>query len=93
VGDNPGAGSGNPEVVAPLNRLQSMIQQSGGEDVVLLTKIYDLLKRMYEMFVVMRSSTGRRSAAPSPDYGTLFDKLVEYNEIYKDTHGGVSAFA
>lgn len=93
VGDNPGAGSGNPEVVAPLNRLQSMIQQSGGEDVVLLTKIYDLLKRMYELFVVMRSSTGRRSAAPSPDYGTLFDKLVEYNEIYKDIHGGVSAFA
>ena len=79
--------------MAPLNRLQSMIQQSGGEDVVLLTKIYDLLKRMYELFVVMRSTTGRRSAAPSPDYGTLFDKLVEYNEIYKDTHGGVSAFA
>lgn len=93
VGDNPGAGSGNPEVVAPLSKLQGMIQQSGGEDVVLLTKIYDLLKRMYELFIVMRSSAGRRSAAPNPDYGMLFDKLVEYNEIYKDTHDGVSAFA
>ncbi len=93
VGDNPGARSGDPEVVSPLSKLQGMIAQSGGEDVVVLTKIYELMKRMYEMFIVLKGTVDRRSAVRSPDFAALFDALVAQNEIYKDTHDGVSAFA
>ena len=32
VGEYPGAGSGNPEVIAPLNKLRSMLAPSGGAD-------------------------------------------------------------
>lgn len=32
VGEYPGAGSGNPEVIAPLNKLRSMLAPSGGTD-------------------------------------------------------------
>ncbi len=94
VGDNPGAGSGDPEVVSPLSKLQGMIQQSSGEDVMILTKILDYLKRLYEMFIVYKNSGGsRQDIRRSPDYTALFNALVEQNEIYKETHDGVSAFA
>lgn len=94
VGDNPGAGSGDPEIISPLSKLQGMLQQSDGQDVVLLTQILDTLNRLYEMFIVYKNSSAeRRSVRRSPDYDELFDRLVAYNEVYKETHNGVSAFA
>lgn len=94
VGDNPGAGSGDPEVISPLSKLQNMIGQSNGQDVVILTQILDYLKRLYEMFVIYKNSGGnKREFFYLPDYSELFEKIREQNDIYKDTHNGVSAFA
>lgn len=94
VGDNPGAGSGDPEVISPLSKLQNMIGQSNGQDVVILTQILDYLKRLYEMFVIYKNSGGnKREFFYLPDYSELFEKIKEQNDIYKDTHNGVSAFA
>ena len=94
VGDNPGAGSGDPEVISPLSKLQNMIGQSNGQDVVILTQILDYLKRLYEMFVIYKNSGGnKREFFYFPDYSELFEKIREQNDIYKDTHNGVSAFA
>ena len=92
VGDNPGAGSGDPEVISPLSKLQGMLQTSDGQDVVILTQILDCLKRLYEQFIIYKNSGDRREFRRSPDFAALFDALAEQNEIYKDTHGGVSAF-
>ena len=39
VGDNAGANSGNPEVISPLNKLQGMLDNSGGQDTVILTPV------------------------------------------------------
>lgn len=58
VGDNAGANSGNPEVISPLNKLQGMLDNSGGQDTVILTQILDLLKRIYEMFIIFRNNGG-----------------------------------
>lgn len=93
VGDNPGAGSGDPEVVSPLSKLQGMIEKSDGRDVVILTQILDILKRMFEMFMIYKSSGRQNKFSGAPGYNALFDMLVEQNEAYKDTHDGVSAFA
>ena len=92
-GDNPGAGSGDPEVVSPLSKLQGMIEKSDGRDVVILTQILDILKRMFEMFMIYKSSGRQNKFSGAPGYNALFDMLVEQNEAYKDTHDGVSAFA
>lgn len=93
VGDNAGANTGNPEVIAPLNKLQSMINTSNGQDVVILTQILDYLKRIYEMFVIFRNQGGNMYEFVATLNGSvLFDELVKQNELYKKRHNGKSAF-
>ena len=94
VGDNAGANTGNPEVVAPLNKLQQMIDTSSGQDVVILSQILDYLKRIYEMFVVFRNNSGNIYEFVAKLNGsTLFDEMIKQNDIYKRRHNGKSAFA
>ncbi len=94
VGDNAGANTGNPEVVAPLNKLQSMINTSSGQDAVILTQMLDYLKRIYEMFVVFRNNGGNTYQFVAKMNGSvLFEEIINQNEFYKKRHNGKSAFA
>lgn len=91
VGDNPGAGSGNPEVIAPLNKLQGMIGGASGESRntdASLTKIIDILTRMYEMATLDRNSGGQTARFAAEINGTpIFDEMIRLNETYKARHG------
>lgn len=94
VGDNAGANTGDPEVISPLSKLQSMIKTSSGEDVVILKQILDYLKRIYEMFVIFRNNGGNHYEFVAKINGSeIFDEIVKQNELYKKRHGGKSAFA
>lgn len=94
VGDNAGANTGDPEVISPLSKLQSIINTSSGEDVVILGQILDYLKRIYELFVVFRNNGGNMYEFVAKLNGsTLFDEIVKQNELYKKRHNGKSAFA
>lgn len=93
VGDNAGANTGNPEVIAPLNKLQQMINTSSGQDVVILSQILDYLKRIYELFVVFRNNGGNMYEFVAKLNGsTLFDEMIYQNELYKKRHNGKPAF-
>lgn len=93
VGDNAGANTGNPEVIAPLNKLQTMINNSGGQDVAILTQILDYLKRIYEMFIIFRNNGGNMyEFVAKLNNSTLFNEIVNENELYKKRHNGKSAF-
>lgn len=93
VGDNAGANTGNPEVIAPLNKLQQMIGTSSGQDVVILSQILDYLKRIYELFVVFRNNGGNMYEFVAKLNGsTLFDEMIYQNELYKKRHNGKPAF-
>lgn len=92
VGDNPGANTGNPEVIAPLNKLKAMIgdttQQSDNKELL------NYLKRIYEMLVINRNNGGNNYEFVAKLQGSvLFDEIVKQNEMYKKSHGGQSAFA
>lgn len=94
VGDNAGANTGDPEVISPLSKLQSMIKTSSGEDVVILKQMLDYLKRIYEMFVIFRNNGGNHYEFIAKINGfEIFDEIVKQNELYKKRHGGKSAFA
>lgn len=94
VGDNPGADSGNPEVIAPLNKLQGMINESKGDDIIILTKIFDLLQRIYELFVAHKNQGGNIFEFIANLNGNeLFREMVRQNDMYKASHNGKSAFA
>lgn len=93
VGDNAGANIGDPEVISPLSKLQSMIKTSSGEDVVILKQMIDYLKRIYEMFVIFRNNGGNHYEFVAKINGSeIFDEMVRQNELYKKRHGGKSAF-
>lgn len=93
VGDNAGANIGDPEVISPLSKLQSMIKTSSGEDVVILKQMLDYLKRIYEMFVIFRNNGGNHYEFVAKINGSeIFDEMVRQNELYKKRHGGKSAF-
>ena len=94
VGDNAGANTGDPEVISPLSKLQSMIKTSSGEDVVILKQMLDYLKRIYEMFVIFRNNGGNHYEFVAKINGSeIFDEMVRQNELYKKRHNGKSAFA
>lgn len=94
VGDNAGANSGNPEVISPLNKLQGMLDNSGGQDTVILTQILDLLKRIYEMFIIFRNNGGNTYLFTAELEGsTLFEEMIRQDELYRRRHNGKSAFA
>lgn len=93
VGDNPGAGNGDPEVISPLSKLQTMMNTSSGQDLEILTQILDYLKRIYEMFVVFRNNGGNMYEFIAKLYDEpIFDAVVRQNELYKKRHNGQSAF-
>lgn len=93
VGDNAGANSGNPEVIAPLSKLQGMINTSNGEDTVILSEILSYLKKLYEMFVIFRNSGGNYYQFVAEINGNdIFNEIVKQNELYKNRHNGKSAF-
>lgn len=93
VGDNAGANSGNPEVIAPLSKLQGMINTSNGEDTVILGEILSYLKKLYEMFVIFRNNGGNYYQFVAEINGNdIFNEIVKQNELYKNRHNGKSAF-
>lgn len=92
VGDNPGADSGNPEVISPLNKLQSMIDSSNGEDTVVLSKILDMLKHIYELFVLSRNQGNEYEFVANLNGNDIFREVVRQNELYKKAHNGQGAF-
>ena len=93
VGDNAGANSGNPEVIAPLSKLQGMINTSNGEDTVILGEILSYLKKLYEMFIIFRNSGGNYYQFVAEINGNdIFNEIVKQNELYKNRHNGESAF-
>ena len=92
VGDNPGANSGNPEVISPLNKLQSMIDSSNGEDTVVLSKILDMLKRIYELFVLSRNQGNEYEFVANLNGNDIFREVIRQNELYKKAHNGQGAF-
>ena len=89
VGDNPGAGSGNPEVIAPLNNLQGMISSSeSSESTAILSKMLNVLTSMYEMSVIDRNSGGQTARLTAEMNGEpVFDEMIRLNDIYKARHG------
>lgn len=91
VGDNPGAGSGNPEVISPLNKLRDMIGSSDGQDVVILSKILDMLTRIYERFVSSGNQGGVYQFIAELEGYEIFREVIRQNELYKKSHGGKSA--
>ena len=94
VGDNAGANSGNPEVIAPLNKLQGMLDNSGGQDTVILGEILSYLKKLYEMFVIFRNNGGNYYQFVAEINGNdIFNEIVRQTELYKNRHNGKSAFA
>lgn len=94
VGDNAGANTGDPEVISPLSKLQSMIKTSSGDDVVILNQMLYYLKRIYEMFVIFRNNGGNHYEFVAKINGSeIFDEIVKQNELYKKRHNGKSAFA
>lgn len=94
VGDNAGANSGNPEVIAPLSKLQGMINTSNGEDTVILGEILSYLKKLYEMFIIFRNNGGNYYQFVAEINGNdIFNEIVKQNELYKNRHNGKSAFA
>lgn len=93
VGDNAGANSGNPEVIAPLSKLQGMINTSNSEDTVILGEILSYLKKLYEMFVIFRNNGGNYYQFVAEINGNdIFNEIVKQNELYKNRHNGKSAF-
>lgn len=94
VGDNAGANNGNPEVVAPLSKLEGMINSSNGSDVIILSQILDLLKRIYEMFVVFKNKGGNSYEFIAQLNGSaIFNEVVRQNNLYKNRHNGKSALS
>lgn len=88
VGDNAGAGSGDPEVVSPLSKLQNMMNAGNQYDTTLLKSILDYLKRLYELFVVYTKNGGNTYQFVATLNGkTLFEEFVEQVRLYKIRHG------
>lgn len=94
VGDNSGASTGDPEVVSPLSKLQGMINDSSGEDVVILTQILDYLKRIYEMLVAFKNNGGNVYEFIAELNGSnIFKETIKQDKLYRKRHGGKSAFS
>lgn len=90
VGDNKGAGAGNPEVVAPLNKLQSMIGSGDGE---YSPQMIAYLAKIYELLVVLVENGGSTyEFVANLDGDPIFREMVRRNDIYKKRHNGAGAF-
>ena len=88
VGDNAGAGSGNPEVIAPLNKLQSIINTSGGRADSSDAKIVDILTRIYETLMLQRNDNRQSESRTYEMNGEpVFKEMVRLNDEYKVRYG------
>ncbi|MDY3862384.1 MAG: hypothetical protein SOZ45_07505, partial [Ruminococcus sp.] len=93
VGDNAGANTGDPEVVSPLSKLQTMINTSSGQDTVILTQILEYLKKLYELFLLFKAQGGNCfEFSASLNGNEIFNEMIYQNELYKKRHNGESAF-
>lgn len=93
VGDNAGANAGNPEVIAPLNKLQGMIKPDNNYDTTLLTSILDYLKRLYELFIAFRNNGGNSyEFTASIDGSVIFREFIKEVNLYKRAHNGALPF-
>lgn len=92
VGDNAGASTGNPEVVAPLNKLKNMLHTGDGsaEDTAILSQILQYMVKIYEL--MLNSGTDIYEFVAQLDGDVIFKKMIEANNKYKKRHGGKSAF-
>lgn len=91
VGDNVGASTGNPEVVAPLNKLQSIINNNNSTDTATLAEILAYLKRLYELLIVFKNNGGNSYEFVAKLNGKqLFEEMVRQNELDKKRHSGKS---
>lgn len=92
VGDNAGANTGNPEVVAPLNKLQSMLNTGDGsaEDNAILSQILQYMVKIYEL--MLNSGSDIYEFVAQLDGDVIFKKMIQANNRYKKRHGGKSAF-
>jgi len=91
VGDNVGASTGNPEVVAPLNKLQSIINNNNSTDTATQAEILAYLKRLYELLIVFRNNGGNSYEFVAKLNGKqLFEEMVRQNELDKKRHSGKS---
>lgn len=90
VGDNAGAGNGDPEVVSPLSKLQNMMNAGNQYDTTLLQSILDYLKRLYEQFVIYTKNGGNTYQFIATLNGkTLFEEFVEQVRLYEIRHGSL----
>lgn len=91
VGDNVGASTGNPEVVAPLNKLQSIINNNNSTDTATQAEILAYLKRLYELLIVFKNNGGNSYEFVAKLNGKqLFEEMVRQNELDKKRHNGKS---
>lgn len=92
VGDNAGANTGNPEVIAPLNKLQSMLNTSDGsaEDNVILSQILQYMVKIYEL--MLNSGSDIYELVVQLNEDVIFNKMIQANNRYKKRHSGKSAF-
>ena len=92
VGDNSGANTGNPEIIAPLSQLKSMLGEgnSSTEDIVILQKILQYLIKIYEH--MQNGNHNIYEFIATINRRELFNEMIEENGMYKKRHGGKSAF-
>ena len=90
VGDNAGAGSGNPEVVAPLSDLERIMGTGRSEaDTTLLKSILEYIKKLYEQFIIFKNNGGNSYQFVATLSGeTLFNEFVREVNLYKQRHHG-----
>lgn len=90
VGDNAGAGSGNPEVVAPLSDLERIMGTGRSEaDTTLLKSILEYIKKLYEQFIIFKNNGGNSYQFVATLSGeVLFNEFVRQVNLYKQRHHG-----
>lgn len=90
VGDNAGAGSGNPEVVAPLSDLERIMGTGRSEaDTTLLKSILEYIKKLYEQFIIFKNNGGNSYQFVATLSGeVLFNEFVREVNLYKQRHHG-----
>lgn len=64
VGDNPGASTGDPEIVAPLSKLEQMWANKSGGNTGGDQGLLNMLTRIYELLVLFRRESSNKDDTP-----------------------------
>lgn len=88
VGDNPNAYR-DPEIVSPLSKLNSMMDEKNALSDELLTQILSYLKMIHDIC----KEDKLIEVIAELDGDPVFKNIVRRNNAYKRMHGGRSAFA